>query len=79
MKKGWISVSLGLIVGAIISYFTLNYDGWTIHYYDGDGNRLQTIHELDINLLMNGFIIIVAVSALIYFIWTIIEKKVSKT
>ena len=73
--KGWVSLLSGLIIGIIISYFVLDYKGWTIHQVDVNGEVTKTINELDFNLITNSFLIVLGVSILIYVIWTFIEKK----
>ena len=73
--KGWISLLSGLIIGIIISYFVLDYKGWTIYQMDVNGEVTKTINELDFNLITNSFLIVLGVTILIYVIWTFIEKK----
>ena len=73
--KGWISLLSGLIIGIIISYFVLEYKGWTIYQVDVNGEVSKTINELDFNLITNSFFIVLGVGILIYVIWTFIEKK----
>ena len=73
--KGWISLLSGLIIGIIISYFVLEYKGWTIYQVDVNGEVSKTINELDFNLITNSFLIVLGVSILIYVIWTFIGKK----
>ena len=73
--KGWISLLSGLITGIIISYFVLDYKGWTIYHVDVNGEVTKTINELDFDLITNSFLIVLGVSILIYVIWTFIEKK----
>ena len=73
--KGWISLLSGLIIGIIVSYFVLDYKGWTIYQVDVNGEVTKTINELDFDLVTNSFLIVLGVSILIYVIWTFIEKK----
>ena len=74
MKKGWISIVSGLIIGLIISFFTLEYNGWTIIHHNKDGEVEKTINELDFNLITNSFSIVVASIMLIYILLNIIDK-----
>jgi len=74
LKKGWISIVSGLIIGLIISYFTLEYNGWTIIHHNKDGEVEKTINELDFNLITNSFSIVVASIILIYILLNIIDK-----
>lgn len=75
MKKGWISIIGGIILGIVISFFTLEYDGWQINRYDRDGMLYQRINDLDINLVHNSFIIIVLSCIAIYLILVLVEKR----
>ncbi|WP_349407431.1 hypothetical protein [Pseudalkalibacillus sp. SCS-8] len=74
MRKGFVSILLGVLIGVSIAYFTLDYNGWTFMYPGPDGEAVRTIHELDVDLLLDGTLIVVGVSAFIYTIWTMIEK-----
>ncbi len=73
--KGLVSVLAGVIIGVLIAYFTLDYSGMTIQYMgDGSGGALQTINELDVDLLLDSALIIIGISAFIYIIWSMIEQ-----
>ncbi|MEI5908076.1 hypothetical protein WAK64_13530 [Bacillus spongiae] len=76
MKKGWISIVGGFIVGFIISFFTLEYNGWTHIFLDSNGEVEKVINELDVNLLTNSFFIIIATAIVIYLLLSIIEKLI---
>ncbi len=78
MKKGWISIISGLILGLIISYFTLDYNGWTIIHHNEDGEVEKTINELDFNLITNSFLIVVASIIMIYLLQKLNDKYRSK-
>lgn len=78
MKKAWISIIGGLVLGIIISFFTLQYNGWQIIRHDKDGMAYQKINDLDINLLHNSFIIIVVSCIGIYLVLSLIEKRGNK-
>lgn len=56
--KGWISLLSGLIIGILISYFVLDYKGWTIYQMDVNGEVTKTINELDFDLITNSFLIV---------------------
>jgi hypothetical protein len=75
IMKSWISLLSGLIIGIIISFFVLDYKGWTIYQVDVNGEVTKTINELDFDLITNSFLIVLGVSILIYVIWTFIENK----
>lgn len=75
MKKGWISIIGGIVLGIIISFFTLEYNGWQINRHDRDGMFYQRINDIDINLVHNSFIIIVASCIAIYLFLFLLEKR----
>ncbi|MFD1032876.1 hypothetical protein [Metaplanococcus flavidus] len=75
MKKGWISIIGGTILGIVISFFTLEYNGWQINRHDRDGVAYQSINDIDINLVHNSFIIIVVSCLAIYFVLFLLEKR----
>jgi hypothetical protein len=74
MKKSWLSIIGGLILGLIISFFTLEYDGWKIIRHNTDGEVFQVTNEIDVNLITNSFLIIVATGVVIYITLTLLEK-----
>ena len=78
MKKGWVSIIGGIIIGLIISYFTLEYDGWQVTHYDKNGEVSQVINEIDVNLITNSFLIIVASAVAVYIALTLIGKASGK-
>ncbi|MCM3707948.1 MULTISPECIES: hypothetical protein [Cytobacillus] len=51
MKKGWISIVGGLILGLIFSFFILEYIGWQYIRHNRNGEAEQVINELDFNLI----------------------------
>jgi len=74
LGKGWISIVSGLILGFIISYFTLDYNGMTIIHHNQAGEVEKTINELDFNLITNSFLIVVASIIVIYLLLILIDK-----
>ncbi|WP_408010522.1 hypothetical protein ACJROX_09535 [Pseudalkalibacillus sp. A8] len=66
MKKGLISVLSGLIIGGMLSYLFLEYNGWTYHEVTAEGTTFNTLHELDYNLLLNTGLVILCVGVGIY-------------
>jgi hypothetical protein len=78
MKKGWTSIIGGVILGLIISFFTLEYDGWKIIQHNGEGEVSQVTNEIDVNLITNSFLIIIASGVAIYLALTLIAKVSGK-
>ncbi|MGP4079402.1 hypothetical protein ACTWQL_05755 [Pseudalkalibacillus sp. R45] len=78
MKKGLISLLGGIILGVLISFLTLDYKGSTLNDMGKDnvsGAPMQTVQEIDIDVLMNGLLIVAGISIFIYLIWTLLEKR----
>ncbi|BCB02754.1 hypothetical protein [Bacillus sp. KH172YL63] len=74
MKKGWISVIGGIVVGLILSFRFLEYNGWIIYKMDEEGQVESTVKEMDFNLITNSFLLIVASALIIYFVLRMIER-----
>lgn len=75
MEKGWISIIAGLISGVVISYFVLNYKGWTLVSIGRDGTTANTVNELDFDLITNAFGIIVICMGVVYGVLTILTNR----
>lgn len=75
MKKGWISIVGGLIFGLAISYFILDYNGWTLVTIGTTGEPTSSINELDFDMMTNAFGIVLICAAVIYGVLTVISKN----
>ncbi|WP_456271003.1 hypothetical protein [Bacillus sp. AK031] len=78
MKKAWLSIIGGIFSGLIISFLTLEYKGWTFIRHNRNGEVEQVINEMDLDLVTNSFLIIVASGIVIYITLTFIEKFMKK-
>ncbi|MFE1245000.1 hypothetical protein ACFW35_12785 [Fictibacillus sp. NPDC058756] len=76
--KGKISIISGLLIGLLISYFTLEYRGSKIKHLGVDGKVLNEITELDFSFISNAFIIIAITSGIIYYLLVKLEKSDQK-
>jgi hypothetical protein len=76
--KGKISIISGLLIGLLISYFTLDYRGSSTSDLGVDGKVLNKITELDFSFINNAFIIIVITSGIIYYLLVKLEKSEQK-
>jgi hypothetical protein len=74
LKKGWVSIVGGVILGLIISFFTLEYKGWKFIRHNRDGEVYQVVNEIDVNLMMNSLLIIIASGVAIYAAMKLGEK-----
>lgn len=75
MKKGWISIVGGLLLGLAISYVVLDYNGWTLVTIGSNGEATSSINELDFDLMTNAFGLVLICTAVIYGALTVISKK----
>ncbi|WP_261129039.1 hypothetical protein [Bacillus sp. Marseille-Q3570] len=78
MKKGLISLLGGIILGVLVSFLALDYKGSTLNVMGKDnvsGEPLQKVQEIDIDVLMNGLLIVAGISIFIYLIWAYLEKR----
>jgi prolipoprotein diacylglyceryltransferase len=73
--KGRISIISGILIGFLISYFTLDYSGSEI---TSDGKILSKVNELDFSFISNAFIIIVITSGVIYYLLTKLDNNEQK-
>lgn len=69
-----ISILAGIVIGVLIAYNTLDYEGWTILHTGADGEVTRAINEVDVDLLLDSLLIVVGSSAFIYVIWSMIER-----
>ncbi|MCA1057551.1 hypothetical protein LCL96_01300 [Rossellomorea aquimaris] len=74
MRKKLFSLIGGIILGFIIAFKTLEYNGWTIFTMGENGEVLNTTKEWDFNLITNYFLIMAASAIGLYLLWSIIEK-----
>ena len=75
VKKGWISIAGGIILGLAISYFVLDYNSWTLVTIDKSGKTTGSINELDFDLMTNALGIMLLCTAVVYGILTVFRKK----
>lgn len=78
MNKTFISIVGGLIVGLVISFFTLDYNGLTIVHHNQAGEVEKVINELDFNLLSNSLLIVIASIIVIYILLRLKDEKAKK-
>lgn len=78
MNKTFISIVGGLIVGLVISFFTLDYNGLPIVHHNQAGEVEKVINELDFNLLSNSLLIVIASIIVIYILLRLKDEKAKK-
>ncbi|WP_281863403.1 hypothetical protein [Planomicrobium okeanokoites] len=74
MKKIFLSILGGLVLGLILSFLLFDYESsWTSHL-----NRAgvdQIVNEMDFDFVFNSSLLVIGISILIYLIWSFVEKK----
>lgn len=75
MKKGWISIVIGLILGLALSYFLLSYNGWTMISIGKDGETLSSVNELDFDLITNAFGLVLLCIGVVYGTLSVFNKR----
>lgn len=73
MKKGKIAIFSGIIIGLIVAFFSLEYNGMTLINVKPDGSE-QVINEIDFNLVTDTFLIIMVSVLAMYLILSLINK-----
>lgn len=75
MKKGWLSILVGLILGLALSYFLLSYNGWTMVSIGKDGETLSSVNELDFDLITNAFGLVLLCMGVVYGTLSVFNKR----
>lgn len=75
MKKGWISIVIGLILGLALSCFLLSYNGWTMISIGKDGETLSSVNELDFDLITNAFGLVLLCIGVVYGTLSVFNKR----
>jgi hypothetical protein len=75
MKKAFLSLLGGILMGGLISYLFLEYkdSNYEIRNYYGIDSKI--VKEWDFEFISNVGFIVFGVSILIFLIWTFVEKK----
>ncbi|KZE69084.1 hypothetical protein AWM68_02120 [Fictibacillus phosphorivorans] len=78
MKKGFLSLICGVLLGGILSYFLLDYREQSMVYLNYYGEKSKIVHELDFDFISNSAAIIIGVTLVIFFTVSLLEKMVKK-
>ncbi|PLR71163.1 hypothetical protein CYJ37_20525 [Bacillus sp. UMB0728] len=75
LKKFFLSLTGGILLGGILSYFFLDYEDSNyvlLNYYGADK---KIVKEWDFQFISNAGFIIIGLSVLIFLIWTYFERR----
>ncbi|WP_282019469.1 hypothetical protein [Planomicrobium okeanokoites] len=74
MKKSFLSILGGLVLGLILSFLLFDYQSsWSTHL-----NRAgvdQIVNEMDFDFVFNSSLLVIGISILIFLVWSFVEKK----
>ncbi|MDN5709390.1 MAG: hypothetical protein L0G95_08115 [Planococcus sp. (in: firmicutes)] len=74
MKKFFISIMGGIVLGLILSFSFMDYESSWTHHIQRAGVD-QVVQEMDFDFVFTASILITVSSALIFAVWSFIEKK----
>lgn len=78
MKKISISCLIGLVVGIILSFLFMDYQGTRYEVKNQGGIESRFITEMDFNFIFLSTLLVVLSSIIVYIAYTVIEKKSDK-
>ena len=74
MKKAFLSILGGLVLGLILSFLLFDYQSsWSTHL-----NRAgvdQIVNEMDFDFVFNSSLLVIGISILIFLVWSFVDKK----
>jgi len=74
MKKFFLSIVGGVLIGLILSFSFMDYESSWTHHIQRAGVD-QVVQEMDFDFVFTASILITVSSALIFAVWSFIEKK----
>ncbi len=74
MKKTFLSLVGGLVVGLVLSVLLFDYQG-TTNEHIGLGGVDQRVREMDFDFVYSASLLVAGISISIYAIWGFVEKK----
>ncbi|WP_372867593.1 hypothetical protein [Planomicrobium okeanokoites] len=74
MKKSFLSILGGLVLGLILAFLLFDYQSsWSTHL-----NRAgvdQIVDEMDFDFVFNSSLLVIGISILIFLVWSFVDKK----
>lgn len=74
MKKFFLSIVGGVVLGLILSFSFMEYESSWTHHIQRAGVD-QMVKEMDFDFVFTATLLVFGISALIYAVWSFIEKK----
>ena len=75
MKKFFLSLLGGIIIGLVLSFTLMDYEDVRYEVRNLGGIESRWIREMDFDFVFNASILVIGISILIFVIWTFVEKK----
>ncbi|MEZ0482119.1 hypothetical protein [Planococcus sp. SSTMD024] len=74
MKKFFLSIAGGLVLGLMLSFSVMEYDSSWTHHIQRAGVD-QVVGEMDFDFVFTASLLVLGISVLIFAVWSFIEKK----
>lgn len=74
MKKFFLSILGGLVIGLILSFSFMDYESSWSHHIQRAGVD-QMVEEVDFDFVFIASLLVIGISILIFAVWSFIEKK----
>lgn len=74
MKKLLLSICGGILVGLLLSFLFLDYQGLQVEYLNHGGVDI-TAFEVHFDFVFFSFVLVIAAAALIHRIWNYVEQR----
>ncbi|WKA53219.1 hypothetical protein [Planococcus shixiaomingii] len=74
MKKSFLSIIGGLIIGLILAFIFFDYQTITNEHI-GLGGVDRNVKDMDFDFVFNASLLVIGISIFIYVIWSFVDKK----
>ncbi|MDN7240966.1 hypothetical protein QWY14_04150 [Planococcus sp. N028] len=74
MKKSFLSIIGGLIIGLILAFIFFDYQPITNEHI-GLGGVDRNVKDMDFDFVYNASLLVIGISIFIYVIWSFVDKK----
>ncbi|WP_211654880.1 hypothetical protein [Planococcus alpniumensis] len=74
MRKFFLSIVGGVVIGLILSFSFMDYESSWAHHIQRAGAD-QVVQEMDFDFVFTASLLVLVSSALIFAVWSFIEKK----
>ncbi|AIY05460.1 hypothetical protein Plano_1495 [Planococcus sp. PAMC 21323] len=75
MKKFFVSLFGGLLIGLPLAFWWIGYETISYSQLNVTGVDEVIVREMDFDFVFYASLLVVAIAAIIYFVWSFISKK----